>query len=113
MKTHNDLATLLTGCMLTILLSGCANFEPSSCFCTTENRTYAVHIRNGSHVAIDSLITRSTIKRTGKTFVRSNEGDVYPGAWKGHYSVLADDDGGYQGVRQYSAFPCRKQQIFY
>jgi hypothetical protein len=70
---------------------GCASFEPDSCICTTEDRMYAVHIRNGSHVPIDSLVTRSTIKRTGKTYVRSHEGDVYPGAWRGHYSVLADD----------------------
>ena len=69
-----------------ITFHGCAIFEPDTCVCTTVYLSSIVHIQDGSHNPIDSLVTTSTIKRTGKTLKYKQ----YP-IGNGNYVVLEDD----------------------
>jgi hypothetical protein len=84
---NRPLKCLLIATFLEIItFPGCMIFGPDSCICTMEYESVVVHIQDGAHNPIDSLVTTSTIKRTGKTLKYKQ----YPPG-HGNYVVLEDD----------------------
>lgn len=91
------LSILIT--MIFVGLFGCNNkTTPVDCLCTAEFRTAVVFIRDSHGTAVDSLLTTSTNKRTGRIYLPPEHWREGIPDGQGKYPVLDDGFAGYLNV---------------